>query len=101
MFDIYTKTVTIKGVTYEIKPLTGKHLPKLFGIAKVLGGDDEDKMSKLEDKHIEAIYELCLETFKKSYPHKSLDELEPFVTQNMLAIFPLVVEVNLGDNARP
>jgi hypothetical protein len=100
MFEIYKKTVQVNGVGYEIKPLSGKFLPKMFALMKTFQGSD-DVVSKLDEATVATMHELCLETFKQSYPDKGIDDLDRFVSQNLVAIFPLVVDVNVGGNVQP
>ena len=100
MFDVYKKTITINKVSYEIIPLSGLYIPKLFSLMKTFQGDTSNIVEKLDEPTVAVMHELCLETFKQSYPDKPVADLDRFVSQNLVAIFPLVVEVNLGDNVQ-
>lgn len=101
MFDVYKKTVTINNVSYELKPLSGKYLPKLYSLlGQLQGADSEGLLKALDEKGVATMFEVCFETFKASYPQEDVGKIESFVSQNLVLIFPVVVEVNFGDAAK-
>lgn len=101
MFEIFTKEVEIKGEKYTLRPLSGRHLPKFFKVLKALEGSGktaDDFLTNLDEESMGLAHELCLETLKASYPDKEVALLDQFVTQNLLQMMPVLVEVNLPDN---
>jgi len=99
-FDAYTKKVVIDGQEYEIRPLSGRFFPKLYSVvsafekAKKSGSDDSNIIDFLDESVLLSVHELCLETFKKSYPSESVDKLDDFVSQNLWEVFGAVTQVN-------
>ncbi len=91
-FDIYTQEVKINDQLYKLRPLCGRFLPKFFAVVKKFEGVDKDNASiPFDEETIEKLHELGLETFKKSYPNTKEEELDEFVSQNlMLLIDPLM-----------
>lgn len=100
MFDIYKKTVTINNVSYELKPLCGKYLPKLYSLLGTFNKDNtEDYLLKMDEKTVATMHEVCLETFKNSYPSEDVEKLNLFVSQNLTQILPVVFEINFKNEA--
>ena len=105
MFEIYTKEVSIKTMISEekfvLRPLNGRHFPKLVSIINKLKseeGEDASKvLSKLDEDTSSNLHYLILETFKKSYPNENVDKLDEFVTQNMFALIGPVFELNINN----
>lgn len=101
-----------------IKPLTTKHLPKLFSIIKVLqdssikdlqikSTDTEDvKTSKqeklsarmmevlLEPEILTSVIEVVSATVEKSYPTMESEPRDEFIATNMFTLLPFIFEVN-------
>jgi hypothetical protein len=98
MFEIRTKELKIENDTYILKPLKGDSLPALWGVLTKLGKEvDEEgkpKLESLDEETMRKIFNLCFDTFKKSYPSESPEKLEYFVSQNLWSIFPAVMELN-------
>ena len=42
------------------------------------------------------LYEVVYETFVKSYPNTDKEQIEQFVSQNLLNLVEPIIEVNLG-----
>ena len=107
MFEIYKKTITLNGTSYELRPLSGRFLPKLYRVlssAKVEEREDmtdEERgkafLDSMSAQDIADLHEVVLETFKRSYPNQDKDVLEDFVSQNLMTLFGAVVEVNLNN----
>lgn len=105
-FEIYTKKVeltTSKGTeTYQLRPLSGRFLPKLFSILQKFDLkvdqeiDAEELLKSFDEKTVTDLHELILETIKKSYPNEPQEGMDEFVTQNFLQLFPVIIEVNLN-----
>ena len=101
MFEIYTKEVKVGELTYKLRPLSGRFLPKLYAIInKFENMDEKDKTSSaafklLDEDSITKLHELLLETFKKSYPNENVEKLEEFVSQNLLQLFEPLMQVNM------
>jgi hypothetical protein len=100
MFDIYVEEFEIedsKGNVekYRIKPLTGKYLPKMYDIVSRMGDAENVDISMFDEKTVSMIHELCLESFKKSYPNEPEDLLNAFVSQNLMVIMAAVFKVNM------
>lgn len=103
-FEVFTKEIEIDGDTYEIRPLTGRFLPKLYAVSSKLGQVDEDADEKeflkaLDEDLVSKIQELAVETFKKSYPREDEEKLEQWVGQNLMSLIPPIVEVNLNTDS--
>ena len=102
MFQIYTKEFKLKDAsgneeTYRLRPLTGRFLPKLFGImGKLSTGEGEVDMSKLDEEAMAKLHMICLETFKRSYPNEKEEALDEFVSQNLLRLIEPVFAVNMN-----
>lgn len=102
MFEIYSKEIEIDGLTYKLRPLSGRFLPKLYAIISkfegVKEGEDntEAAFKLLDEDSISKLHELMLETFKKSYPKEDPEKLDEFISQNMLKLFGPLMEVNLN-----
>lgn len=100
-FELYTKLVKINEDEYRIVPLTGRFLPKLY---RIFAAMERGKKEHGEDNFLQALseqtvadtHELCLETMKKSYPERSPEVLDQFVSQNLWQVFGAVAEVNMG-----
>jgi hypothetical protein len=99
IFEITTKDVVIKGETYKLRPLTGRFLPKLYSIlSKAPKDQNEEGVMKMfaDEQVVQNLYDIALETFVKSYPQENQDKLAEFVSQNLLALFQPIIELNLG-----
>jgi len=109
MFEIYKKEVKIKDSmgntnTYVLKPLSGKHLPKLYSLLQVLStledkGTNEDVLAMMDEKLVTTVHELVLVTLCKSYPKESEEDLDDFVSQNLFQFISPLVEVNVGSGS--
>ena len=108
MFEYYRQNVKIKDrngneLTYELKPLSGRYLPKLYNIMKKFGQVDkekEDSMEFLEPELMSDLHTLALETMKASYPKEDENELDIWVSQNLLTLLEPLIKVNMGDQAQ-
>jgi hypothetical protein len=99
IFEITTRDVVIKGETYKLRPLTGRFLPKLYAIlAKAPKDQDQEGVMKMfaDEQVVQNLYDIAVETLKKSYPEKDITQVEEFVSQNLLALFQPLIELNLG-----
>lgn len=96
------KSVEIDGRPYNLRPLTGRFLPKLFAVLQSFNFkqgeeiDTSEVMKSFDEATVQKLHELLLETFKKSYPKEDAEKLDEFVTQNFLQLFPALIEVNLN-----
>jgi len=96
MFEIYKEEVEIDGNKYELRPLSGRFLPKLFSLMnKFEGEEDEESIGNLDEDTIAKFHLLALETFKKSYPKEDVEKLDEFVTQNLFVLIEGLMKVNL------
>jgi hypothetical protein len=102
IFDIYTKEVTINGQTYKIRPLSGRFLPKFYKVIGKLsegnadGKQDVNPTKLFEDAEaMEALHTIGLETLKKSYPETKVEQLDEFVSQNLLKMLEVLIQVNM------
>jgi hypothetical protein len=98
MFEVYTREVEINGNKYLLKPLPGKYLSKLYHLATVFeaASKEDNFMAALDEKSTQYMFELCYESMKSSYPGTDAAVIESFVSQNLMKIIPVVVEVNLN-----
>lgn len=105
-FSIFTKEVEIDGTTYKLRPLSGRFLPKLYAVISKIDlkeGEDvsnEEMMKMLDEANIVNLHFIALETFKKSYPDKNVDELDEWVSQNLLNLLGSLIEVNLNSKVK-
>lgn len=97
-FEVFSKTVKIKGDEYTLRPLSGRYLPKLYEVASKLGkGDDEeDILDNLSEEVVQKLHDLALQTFVTAYPQEDKDKVDLFVSQNLLEILPALIELNMG-----
>lgn len=102
IFEIYKKEVKLplrngKEITLELRPLSGRFLPKLFSVASKFSADEKDQMKLFEDeKSISDLHSIVLETLVKSYPTEDRAVLEDFASQNLFKLIEGVIEVNIG-----
>jgi hypothetical protein len=114
VFEIYTKAITLKTTggdrEFKLRPLSGKHLPKLYKVMKIFMGQEETEglteaeknqkfFDKLNEETIADLHSMLVETFVKSYPQDSKDEIDEFVSQNLIALMPALIEVNFNNRA--
>jgi hypothetical protein len=108
-FKVYAKAVEVETKNgkevYELLPLSGRYLPKLMGVVKELSKNSEDKAAAAEElmkeETIIKVHELLMETFKFSYKitdARDIEDLDLFVSQNLFALVPALINVNLGSN---
>lgn len=111
MFEIYKKTVTVKvngqDQTYELKPLSGRFLPKLYNIIQKLNGKstEEEILDNLDEQTVQNLHSIIYETLASSYPDMAKDgkkdDLDRFVSQNLPQFIGPIVQVNMGENDQP
>lgn len=98
-FQIFKKEVTISDEQYHLRPLNGEHIDMFFEVLSKLegvGDGDVDKVSAVMDGETAAkLHKLALVTFIKSYPKERVEDLEEFVTQNLLQLIQPLLEVNI------
>jgi hypothetical protein len=102
-FEVFTKEVEINGQKYKLRPLSGRHLPKLFNVIKKIevneGSTNNEAvssfLSKIDEETIQDLHSLGLETLKKSYPNSNQETLDEFVTQNLFKLFEAITQVNI------
>lgn len=107
MFEIYKKKVEINGTEYELRPLPGKFLPKVYHLLGKLDfkehkGEDaaEQGMRVLKafsQDEVAMIHDVCMETMLRSYPEQNKAQVEDFVSQNLMTLLTAVIEVNLSN----
>lgn len=97
-FEVFSKTIKIKDDEYTLRPLSGRYLPKLYEVASKLGkGDDEeDILANLNEEVVKKLHDLALQTFVTAYPQEDKDKIDLFVSQNLLEILPVLIELNMG-----
>lgn len=104
MFEVYSEEIEIKNQDgtiekYRIKPLPGKYLAKMYNVISKMegsGGGDID-LSSFNEKTMEDLHEICFETFKRSYPNEKVEDLELFVSQNLMKLVEGVFKVNINN----
>ena len=110
MFEYYTEQVVIEDAmgnsnTYRLVPLKGKDLSKLYKIMKGFGKDiEKDENGKPKDVPIESIdeelmgdlHDLAFKTMRDSYPKEDPDEIDKWVSQNLVYLVEPLVKVNVG-----
>jgi len=100
-YDIKTKEIEINGKHYNIRPLSGRFLPKFYAILEGMQGMDTENMKEtdmfkfLNEKAIEKLHKISFETLKKSDPKANEELLDEFVSQNLLTMFQVIMEVNM------
>jgi len=106
-FEVYRKEVVIKTrlgeQKFELLPLKGRFYKKLINVLKKFPQGEEAKgedfLEKLDEETVEKLHELVFETLKyskKVTDKKELEDLDMFVSQNLFAFIPGLVDVNLG-----
>jgi hypothetical protein len=106
-FEIRTKEIEINGQHYRIRPLSGRFLPKFYAILEGMQGMDTENMKDgdmfkfLNEKSVENLHKISLETLKKSAPKISEEILDEFVSQNLLSMFQGIMEVNMPKQDEP
>jgi len=95
------KEVEIDGELLKLKPLGSEYIPILM---KLMGkfSKDEEKNKELifkDDEAIELITKLALATMKKSYPDEPEEDIDAFVSSNLLDIMTVVFELNSFGNS--
>jgi hypothetical protein len=96
MFETYDTEVEIDGQKYTLKPVSGRYLGKLMNVVrKFQGKSDSNIIESLDEEAVANLYEVSLETFKKSYPSEDVAKLEAFVTQNLFKLIEGVMKVNI------
>lgn len=111
-FDIYTKQVEVGGKELKLRPLDGKHLPKMWAI--LTSTDDSSKLSKQEldklsdeekadlvkgmftEENMTTIYQLCLHTMERSYPNKDEEGIKDFTSLNLMELFNVITDINMS-----
>lgn len=106
MFDVYKHKVKISTrlgeKEFELLPLSGRYYKKLMSVVSKFPQkeDDQDKfIENLDEDMVGKLHELCFETLKyseKVTEPKELEQLDLFVSQNMMQLLPGVIEVNVG-----
>jgi len=101
MSDLYNKKIVIKDLNsidkeINISCLGGKHLPKIFKIAKVLSGTNEENVfEKLDDESMNTLVDLCVRSLVIALPDAKEEEIEKMVTINFTKLINAVLEVNV------
>jgi hypothetical protein len=99
-FGVNKEEVEIDGEVYKIPPLSGKHLPLFYQVAKTFSDvdkeeDNEEAIIKRMDKPtVEALHGLIFESLKKEYPEQDEENLDSFATQNMSFFLEAVLKAN-------
>ncbi len=102
MFEIYKKDVTIGGKTYCLRPLSGRHLPKLYSVMQKFNDVNEAtegskaSLEALDETTVTKLHSLAFETFKKSYPDTDADNLDEWISQNLLLLLEALITVNIN-----
>jgi hypothetical protein len=100
----------IDGTKEVIKllPLKGSYLAGLFKLSKkfkelkntdTLSEEERsDQTLALMDKEtVDILVDICTATIHRSVPGASESEIDDFVAQHLFELFPVVVELNLGN----
>ena len=101
--NIYTEQFKFKnrdgteGII-EIRPLAGKHLPKLYAVVGKLreakGSNAEVSLAALDENTMETLVQLCTVTIKRSFPSESDDKIDEFVSSHFLKLMTAIMSVN-------
>lgn len=106
-FEVYRKDVEVETRSgkknYKLLPLSGRFFPKLMSVVKKFpqeeGQDNSAFLEAMDEETVAKLHELVFETLKFSLnikDGKELEELDLFVSQNLFAFVPALLEVNLG-----
>lgn len=108
MFEVYKKTIDVEvngqKQTYELKPLSGRYLPKLYNVIRKLnrGTEKDEILEQLDEETVSSIHELVYQTLAASYPDMNKEgkkeELDMFVSQNLAQFIGPLVEVNMNQD---
>lgn len=102
MNELYDKKIIIKdmnGLDKEImiSCLGAKYLPKLFKLAKVLNGSEDETtvFEKLDDNALETMVDLVVVSLVKALPDETVENVEKMVNANFTILIEAVMEVNV------
>ncbi len=108
MFETENVKFTIKGKEYSIKPLTGVHMPKFFQFLSKLSPaanstfdlqDTAKSLELLDPIAMGLLHELSLASLLASYPDKKAEDLDSFVSQNLLRFIAPLMKANMPSEA--
>ena len=100
----------IDGTKEKIKllPLKGNYLAGLFKLSKKFQAlknynelSDEERTIKmlelLDTETVDTLVDVCTATLKRSLPGTSQEDIDDFVSQHLFELFPVIIELNLGN----
>jgi hypothetical protein len=103
-YGIRTKNVEIEGELYKIAPLSGEFFADFMDIAtkvetqikeqKRNGVSDSELQIKLSKDDYKIMTELVVESLYAGDKTADKEQIKPFASQNLLLIFPTMMEVN-------
>lgn len=104
MFETDEVKFTIKGKEYSIKPLTGAMMPKFFqflGKISPMAGADVNKidasktLEMLDPVAMGLLHDLVMASLLSSYKEKKSEDLDSFVSQNLLKFIEPIMKANM------
>jgi hypothetical protein len=103
--SLYTKDFSYKNIdgteeVIKLYALKGASLPVLFRLAKkfnAIDTQDKDKFLELLDTEtVTDLVTICTDTLKRSLPDSSIEDIDSFVGQYMLQLFPVIIDLNFS-----
>ena len=106
-FEVFRKEVEVDTMIgkkkYTLLPLSGRYYPKFMSVVKKFPqseeASNEDFLIALDEETVGKLHELVFKTLEASLrvvDKKELEELDYFVSQNLFAFIPALIEVNIA-----
>jgi len=109
MFDIKKEKVEITDKSgnkevYELSPLTGEYLEDLFSVLDALQSSfkeekkDEEVLKLLGSPVSKKLHRLIYSSLEQSYPNINKQQLNQFVSQNLMKFIEPIIKLNMPSN---
>lgn len=110
LFEIYKKEVEIAGKKFQLRPLSGRYLGKLYFIAEKFSSLSDDKeteeergkkfLKAMDEETTQQLFDVSFQMFIKSYPQENKEALEDFVSTHLIEILPVLLEINFNNKQK-
>jgi hypothetical protein len=98
---IYTKEYEYDNIdgtksTIKLLPLSMDYIPFLFSLSKKFkeGMSEEETANAMDEETTKGIMNMTIATIKRSLPSANDDDINDFVIQHWLKMFPIIVQLN-------
>lgn len=84
--------------TMKILPLNMSYLPFIFSLSKKFKAEmtNEQVLEMLDTDTVNGITDMCKSSIKRSLPGMSDEDINDFVVQHWIEMFPVILELNLS-----